>query len=264
MFNFLHLFTKKRKNITKKHSTDIISVNSSEFILLATALIQSGNIKHNLLGIIMSTGIPLAHLNDKIILKQKSNNTIIYKITNSKEFIRHTLIDPKLVVHSIRALYLKNPYPHYNAWELNRILKKVLRSNITTKTLEKIYSLILSQSTSLAQKNASVNNIQLVRKPVIESFAKIILHINSFTPLRINKANLAFYKASNSLVKHTIALLIEDFFSANNLATHKNTLHNLNAFLKVKLKEKGINFKSTYKHRKELLSSILSTQKSFF
>ncbi|WP_152520689.1 hypothetical protein [Borrelia persica] len=53
----LNFFIKKRSDNTN------LNINPDEFILLGTHLIQSENIKYKLIEIIMSTGIPLTHLN---------------------------------------------------------------------------------------------------------------------------------------------------------------------------------------------------------
>ncbi|WP_445436358.1 hypothetical protein [Candidatus Borreliella tachyglossi] len=259
---------KNTKNFSKPHTPSVtpVNINPKEFIILAEYLIDSRNIKHQLLGIMMLSGIPLAHLTNKIIVIQKRKNTLVYRSDTDIEISRNTLIEARDVIFAIKRL-ARNFIPT-QARELNKILKKLFGTSITTKSLEKIYNLVLIKKIRVEKQylddfDKSIikydykHDIKLINKPIIKDLNDKINYINSFNILNLNKNNLQIYKKGNSRVKSIIAFLIEDFFNANSDNYYKNTLCDLKSYINLRLKDSGINYKDTCKSQQELFYRVL-------
>ncbi|UGQ16622.1 hypothetical protein [Borrelia sp. RT5S] len=91
----------------------------------------------------MSTGIPLANPQQKIMVKQKDNKLIISNLISSEEIRKHTPCDTKMAVNSIRFLEYKKTGFYIIICKLNKALKRLFDPGIATKPLSKIYSLIM-------------------------------------------------------------------------------------------------------------------------
>ncbi|UGQ17888.1 hypothetical protein [Borrelia sp. RT1S] len=254
----LNLFSSFKTIFRKRKETEFadmpLFVNPDQFINLAAYLLESSNTKFNLIGLMMATGVPFSHIRHKVMVKQKDSKTIVYKSDLIEEEItRHTLCDAGVVVAVMRSLVYKNTDSHIIAWKLNRIIKHLFNSNITIKTLSKIYDVILIKQSGLPARTQGCG-IELVDIDTINLASKIE-YIDSFKPIQINKANLSHYKMSDSRFKKTIARLVEEFLTEDD-GTQK-TIHTLNTYLRIKTEEKGINYRSTYRQRKHLLSRLL-------
>ncbi|WP_024652902.1 hypothetical protein [Borrelia persica] len=265
------MFKMFRLNFFRRKRSDNpnLNINPDEFILLGTHLIQSENIKYKLIGIIMSTGIPLTHLNNKNILVAKnSNNTIIYKPNNGLELTRYTLIDSQIVVNAIQSLQNVTILP-IQAFKLNRSLHKFFDLKITTKDLRNIYGTILNTRKNLIDNFVLFNNnlknkistckcnlISLVNEPKIQNIEKKLQHIHSFNFVTLNKNNLERYKNSKSRFKNIIASIIEEFFSNKAISMYNHRPHKIKRYINLRLKEMNVPSKFTYKHQLEIFSNV--------
>ncbi|AHH13402.1 Hypothetical protein BHO_0122202 (plasmid) [Borrelia hermsii YBT] len=211
----------------------------------------------------LSSGIPLSALNNKnFTITNFTDNIISYTLSSSGlQIKKHTLLNPKLITNAIYSLKKLNST--ILAWKLNRILKKLFLTNITSKHLESIYYAILNSShrknafcfyNHSSSQNLKHKHIKLVSKTTPLNSYKNLKFINSFQSLRIHTSNLLFYKNSNNKLYSNIATLIESFFLDNK--SNKN-LHTLKSYINLHLKQLGINYKLTNRTQKQLFSHIL-------
>ncbi|WKC58515.1 hypothetical protein [Borrelia sp. P9F1] len=186
MIKLLSIF-KKRKDATPVFPP--IIVNPGQFIILANHLLTSTNFKFNLIGLTMATGAAVTELQGRLLVKQKDSNTIIYKSEDtSYEVTRHTLCDAGVVVAYMRSLVYNKTDSHVITWKLNRTIKHLFNTNITTKTLIKIYSILIEQSGHPIKDACPLRgcDIKLVEHDTLDLAGKI-RYINSFKPIQITK-----------------------------------------------------------------------------
>ncbi|MBB6208469.1 hypothetical protein [Borreliella lanei] len=134
-FFLKHKFT-KHKNFYK--------INPKEFILISKNLINSSSTTHQLLGIIMASGIPLPHiknLNIKTPYNFKSD-IISYTLNNGLQIQTYSLICSNEISRCIENLD-KNRLLTINAHKINCVAKTTFGFRITTKQLKIVYSLIV-------------------------------------------------------------------------------------------------------------------------
>ncbi|ACH95173.1 family 88-like protein (plasmid) [Borrelia recurrentis A1] len=99
----------------------------------------------------LSSGIPLSQFTKKnFTITNYTHDTITYTSSSNLQIKNHTLVNSTLIINAI--YFLKKHKFNIIYIKLNRILKKLFRTNITTKHLEYIYSIILQ---SLNKKDNS-------------------------------------------------------------------------------------------------------------
>ncbi|ETZ17670.1 hypothetical protein BDCR2A_01403 [Borrelia duttonii CR2A] len=256
---------KHQKNdeiIFNNSTNNIIEINSKEIINFCTNyLLISNSTELKAIGILLSSGIPLSQFTKKnFTITNYTHDTITYTSSSNLQIRNHTLVNSTLIINAI--YFLKKHKFNIIYIKLNRILKKLFRTNITTKHLEYIYSIILQ---SLNKKDNSYfyesilkhpkyKSIKLVSKPTSLNSLENLIFINSFENLRIhNTANLLFYKNSNNELKSTIANLIESFFLDQN---SNKDIHTLKSYINLNLKQMDIPYKKTHKIQKQIFSNI--------
>ncbi|WP_330730458.1 hypothetical protein [Borrelia turicatae] len=250
MFSLKNLFTNNIPYIP------IYKINPDEFILISNHLILSSSTIHNLLGIIMASGIPLTHLKDPgiKIFYTFNKNIITYTLSNGLQLQQYSLLKSNVIATSIKNLN-KNILSSIHAYKINYIAKNIFNFSITTKHIISIYSLIAKSKFTF--NNISYNNthlnILLDNKPCILDLYEKINYIKSFNRLKLNKNNLDLFKNHPNKTLSTIASLVESFFLDQTL--NKN-LHTLKSYINLHLKQLGIPYKSTNRLQKLLFSHI--------
>ncbi|AHH10070.1 Hypothetical protein BPA_0900021 (plasmid) [Borrelia parkeri SLO] len=250
MFSLKNLFTNKIPYIP------IHKINPDEFILISNYLILSSSTIHNLLGIIMASGIPLTHLKDPFIkiFYTFNNNIITYTLSNGLQFQQYSLLEPNVIATSIKNLN-KNILSSIHAYKINYIAKNIFNFSITTKHIISIYSLIAKSKNTFNNiyYNNTHLNILLDNQPCILDLYEKINYIKSFNRLKLNKNNLDLFKNHTNKNLSTIASLVESFFLDQ---TSNKNLHTLKSYINLHLKQLGIPYKSTNRLQKQLLSHI--------
>ncbi|UPA17220.1 hypothetical protein bcCo53_001398 (plasmid) [Borrelia coriaceae] len=267
MLNIKNIFSKiKSKKILKKiktSSTDSLEINPKEIIsFVKNHFLISNSTELKTIGIILASGIPLSKLNNKnfTISNFTTDNIISYTLSSNLQIRKYTLVNSRLIINAINSLKKLNSTTL--TAKINRILKKMFISNITTKHLESIYFAILHslhkpESTYLYHNSISqktkYQNIKLVNKPTPLNTHKNLIFIHSFNSLRIHNPNLLFYKNSNNKLHSTIANLIESFILDYK---HNKNIRTLKTYINSNLKKLNIPYKYTNKIQKQIFSHI--------
>ncbi|UPA17450.1 hypothetical protein bcCo53_001654 (plasmid) [Borrelia coriaceae] len=249
------MFSLKKFFNRKTPITTIYKINPDEFILLSKHLIHSSSTIHNLLGIIMASGIPLTHLKDPNIKTPYNfkKNIILYALSNGLQFEQYSLFNSNDIANCIRNLD-KHKLTSIHTYKINYIAKHIFNFRITTKQIQLIHSLIIKSKATL--NNISYNhthNIILERKPCILNLYDKIKYIKSFYLLKLNKNNLNHYKNNSNQTLATIATLVENFFLEH---TSNKNLRTLKSYINLHLKKLGINYKYTNRIQHQLFSNI--------
>ncbi|WNZ75005.1 hypothetical protein PT137_04495 (plasmid) [Borreliella garinii] len=250
----LYKFFPKFK-FSKHKRKPIYEINPEEFILISEHLMNTSSTTHQLLGIIMASGIPLAHLkNQNIKTPHNSISNILSYILDSGLLLKtYSLVCSNKIAKCIENLD-KKKLLSISAHKINYIAKKIFDFKITTKQLKIAYSLIVkSKETPKAIKyNSNSKNISLVKKPCILNLYDKLDYINAFTPIKPHKGNLDYYRNSMHKNTYTIANLISNFFDKNESC--KN-LYNLKLYINANLRKLVI-YKNTCKLQKRIISKI--------
>ncbi|WP_434757513.1 hypothetical protein bpuCAU1_001395 (plasmid) [Borrelia puertoricensis] len=264
MFGIKNIFSKinSKQLIPKSSTPNSLEINPKEIISFSkNYLLLSNSTELKSIGIVLSSGIPLASLNNKnFTITNFTDNTISYTLSSSGlQIKKFTLLNSKLITNAIYSLKKLNST--ILPGKINRILKKLfLTNNISSKYLESIYYSILYSSHRKnipfpfnSKTTKLTHNITLVSKTTPLNSYKNLKFIHSFLSLRLHNANLLFYKNSNNHLHSTIASLVESFFLDQTL--NKN-LHTLKSYINLHLKQLGIPYKSTNRFQKQLFSHI--------
>ncbi|SCW41238.1 hypothetical protein SAMN02983004_01008 [Borreliella japonica] len=249
---FLCKFFSKPKPTKKKNYHKI---NPDEFILISEHLINSYSTTHQLLGIIMASGIPLTHLKNQNIKTPYNfkSDILSYTLDNGLQIQTYSLICANKISGCIENLN-KNRLLSINADKINYVAKNIFDFSITTKQLKIVYSLIAKSKETLDEirYNANSQNFFLVKTPCILNLSQKLNYIKSFAPLKLNQSNLNHYLNSSTGTKLTIINLISNFFTEKEPC--KN-LHNLKLYINANLKHLGI-YKNTSKLQKQIISKV--------
>ncbi|AZA28340.1 hypothetical protein [Borreliella garinii] len=234
---FLFKFFFKGKSAKQKN---FYKINPNEFILISEHLINSSSTNHQLLGIMMASGIPLAHLknqNIKTTYNLKSN-ILSYTLSSGLQIQTYSLICSNRISRCIENLD-KNRLLSIDARRINYVANNIFGFGITTKQLKIVYSLIVKYKEALHEimYNSNSQNIFLVDKPCILNLSQKLNYIKSFSLLKLNQDNLNYYLNSTTEKE-----------------PYKN-LHTLKLYINANLKHLGI-YKNTSKLQKRIISKI--------
>lgn len=249
---FFFKFFSKHKPARKKNYHKI---NPDEFILISEHLINSYSITHQLLGIIMASGIPLTHIKNQNIKTPYNFKSDIfsYTLNNGLQIQTHSLICSNKISRCIESLN-KNRSLSIGADKINYVAKNIFDFRITTKQLKIIHSLITRAKETLHEirYNSHSKNFFLAKTPCILNLYQKLKYIKSFAPLKLNQNNLNYYRNSSNELTSTITNLISNFFNENESC--KN-LYNLTLYINANLKKLEI-YKNTCKLQKRIISKI--------
>ncbi|WP_215535930.1 hypothetical protein [Borreliella bavariensis] len=251
---FLLKFFSKTKPTKKKN---YYKINPDEFILISEHLINATSTTHQLLGIIMASGMPLTHLKNQNIKTPYNfkSDILSYTLDNGLQIQTYSLICSNKISRCIENLN-KSELLSISADKINYVAKNIFDFNITTKQLKIVYSLIAKSKETLHEikYNSNSQNFFLVKTPCILNLYQKLNYIKSFTPLRLNRNNLNYYLNSSNELTSTIANLISKFFTKNESC--KN-LYNLKLYINANLKHQGI-YNNTSKLQKLIIAKIFS------
>ncbi|WP_228459421.1 hypothetical protein QIA37_04865 (plasmid) [Borrelia sp. CA_690] len=164
----------------------------------------------------MTSGIPLSHLKNPNIKTPYNfkSDIISYTLEAACKFKTYSLICSNKISRCIENID-KNKLPSIATTKIKYILKNIFDFKITTKQLKIAYSLIAKSRETLHEikYNSNFKNIFLVNTPCILNLYEKLNYIKSFTPLKLNKNNLNYYKNSTKKLKSTITNLISKFFT---------------------------------------------------
>ncbi len=216
---FCKFFPKFKFSRHRKKS--LYEINPDEFILISKNPMDTASTNHQLLGIIMASGIPLTHLkNQNIKTPHNFKSNILSYILDSGLLIKtYSLVCSNEISKCIQNLE-KKKLLSIRAHKINYIAKKIFDFGITTKQLKIAYSLIVKSKETLKAKKYTNNpeNISLTKKPCILNLYEKLDCIKSFTPVKPHKGNLNYYMNSLHKNTYTIANLISNFFLKMSLA----------------------------------------------
>ncbi|XPC98242.1 hypothetical protein QIA20_07380 (plasmid) [Borreliella japonica] len=249
---FLLKFFSKTKPTKKKNH---YKINPDEFILISEHLINSSSTNHQLLGIIMASGIPLAHLKNQNIKTPYNfkSDILSYTLDNGLQIQTYSLICSNKISRCIENLN-KSELLAIGADKINYVAKNIFGFRITTKQLKIVYSLIIKSKEALHEikYNSNSQNIFLVKTPCILNLSQKLNYIKSFAPLKLNQSNLNHYLNSSTGTKLTIINLISNFFTEKEPC--KN-LHNLKLYINANLRKIGV-YKNTNELQKRIFSKV--------
>ncbi|AEL70581.1 conserved hypothetical protein (plasmid) [Borreliella afzelii PKo] len=135
---FLFRFFFKRKSAKRKN---FYRINLDEFILISKHLINSTSTTHQLLGIIMASGISLAHLKNQNIKTPYNfkSDILYYALDNGLQIETYSLICSNEISRCIENLD-KNRLLSIDARRINYVANNIFGFGITAKQLKIIYS----------------------------------------------------------------------------------------------------------------------------
>ncbi|WP_192892770.1 hypothetical protein [Borreliella bavariensis] len=250
MFLFQLFF--KRKSTKQKN---FYRINPDVFIIISKHLVNSTSTTHQLLGIIMASGISLAHLKNQNIKTPYNfkSDILSYELDNGLQIETYSLICSNEISKCIENLD-KNRLLSIDARRINYVANNIFGFGITAKQLKIIYSLIAKSKETLNEitYNSNSQNFFLVKTPCILNLSQKLNYIKSFAPLKLNQSNLNHYLNSSTGTKLTIINLISNFFTEKEPC--KN-LHNLKLYINANLRKLGI-YKNTCKLQKRIISKI--------
>lgn len=146
-------------------------INPDGFILISKHLINSSSTNHQLLGIIMASGIPLIHLKNQNIKKTPYNfksDILSYTLENGLQIQTCSLICSNEISRCIENLD-KDRLPSIDALRITYVANNIFGFGITTKQLRIVYSLIAKskETPNEIKYNSNSQNIFLVNTPCI-------------------------------------------------------------------------------------------------
>ncbi|MCD2416726.1 hypothetical protein LRB87_02565 [Borreliella burgdorferi] len=250
---FFKFFSKPKPDKKKNYH----KINPDEFILISEHLINSYSITHQLLGIIMASGIPLTHIKNQNIKTPYNfkSDILSYTLNSGLQIQTYSLICSNKISRCIENLD-KNRLLSIGADKINYVAKNIFDFRITTKKLRIIHSLIARSKETLHEirYNSHSQNFFLVKTPCILHLYQKLKYIKSYAPLKLNQNNLNYYRNSSNELTSTITNLISNFFNESENGYFKN-LHNLTLYINSNLKNLGI-YKNTSKLQKRIISKI--------
>ncbi|WP_418909375.1 hypothetical protein QIA41_04980 (plasmid) [Borreliella sinica] len=250
MFLF-NLFFKGKSDKQKS----FYKINPDEFIMISEHLINSTSTTHQLLGIIMASGISLTHLKNQNIKTPYNfkSDILSYTLDNGLQIQTYPLICSNTISRCIENLD-KDRLPSIDARRINYVANNIFGFGITTKQLKIVYSLIAKSKATLNEikYNSNSQNFFLVKTPCILNLYQKLKYIKSYSSLKLNRSNLNHYLNSATGIKLTIINLISNFFTEKE--PYKN-LHTLKRYINANLKNLGI-YKNTNKLQKRIISKI--------
>ncbi|WP_327786076.1 hypothetical protein [Borreliella garinii] len=240
---------------SKNRENPIYEINPKEFILISKNLLKTSSTTHQLLGIIMASGIPLSDLKNPNIKTSHNpkSNILSYVLDNGFRLKTYSLVCYNEISKCIENLN-KSELLSISTDKINYVAKKIFDFNITTKQLKIAYSLIVKSKETTEDNKYTKNpeNIRINKKPCILNLGEKIKYINSFKLVGPDEKNLSILRKSKNKNTYAIANLIVMFFSGN--APCKN-LYNLKLYINANLKKLGIN-KNTSELQKRIFSKI--------
>ncbi|WP_420025386.1 hypothetical protein QIA36_05420 (plasmid) [Borreliella yangtzensis] len=249
---FLFKFFLKGKSIQQKN---FYRINPDEFIMISEHLINSTSTTHQLLGIIMASGISLAHLKNQNIKTPYNfkSDILFYTLDNGLQIQTYSLICSNTIFRCIENLD-KNRLLSVDARRINYVANNIFGFNITAKQLKIVYSLIAKSKATLNEikYNSNSQNFFLVKTPCILNLYQKLNYIKSYSSLKPNRNNLNHYLNSATGIKLTIINLISNFFTEKEPC--KN-LHTLKRYINANLKHQGI-YNNTSKLQKLIIDKI--------
>ncbi len=240
---------------SRHRENPLYEINPDEFILISKNLMNTASTNHQLLGIIMASGIPLAHLKNQNIKTPHNSkpNILSYILDNGLLIKTYSLVGSNEISKCIQNID-KKKLLSISAYKINYIAKKIFDFRITTKQLKIAYSLIVKSKEKLKVNKYTNNpgNISLTKKPCILNLCEKLDYIRSFTIVKPHTGNLNYYMNSMHKNTYTIANLISNFFSENESC--KN-MYNLKLYINTNLRKLGI-YKNTSHLQKRIFSKI--------
>ncbi|WP_215538929.1 hypothetical protein [Borreliella bavariensis] len=240
---------------SRNRKKPLCEINPDEFILISKNLMDTCSTNHQLLGIIMASGISLSHLKNQNIKTPHNfkSNILSYVLDNGLMLKTYSLVQSNKISKCIENLD-KKKLLSIRAHKINYIAKKIFDFGITTKQLKIAYSLIVKSKETTEDNKYTKNpgNISLTKKPCILNLNEKLNYIKSFKILKPHKGNLDHYINSMHKNTYTIAKLISIFFSENESC--KN-LYNLKLYINANLRKLGI-YKNTNKLQNRIISKI--------
>nr|WP_233709447.1 hypothetical protein [Borreliella bavariensis] len=109
-------------------------INPDEFIIISKHLINSSSTNHQLIGIIMASGIPLIHLKNQNIKTPYNfkSDILSYMLENGLQIQTYSLICSNEISRCIENLDKDRP-PSIDARRINYVANNIFGFGITTK-----------------------------------------------------------------------------------------------------------------------------------